>query len=288
MPMTTPLTHHEIAGPSPASALSPQSYAYLQSYIHRESGIVLDDDKQYLFAARLLPLVQSEKLASLNELCDRVASGRAPLLAAQVTEAMTTNETLFFRDAGIFESMKTIVFPALLEATRGERKIRIWSAAASTGQEAYSIAMSLLAAGIRPHQVEIVATDLSEQVLARARAGRYVQFEISRGLPTPLLLKHFSKVGLDWQIDAEVRGMVRFEKMDLRGSLAGIGACDLVLCRNVLIYFNADTKRQILASIARTLNPGGLLVLGCAETLLNLDHGFDRKAFGQSTFYKVR
>ena len=131
--MTTTVPQFETAaGRPPASALSPQSYAYLQSYIHRESGIVLDDDKQYLFAARLLPLVQSEKLASLDELCDRVASGQAPLLAAQVTEAMTTNETLFFRDAGIFETMKTIVFPMLLEATKGERKIRIWSAAAAT------------------------------------------------------------------------------------------------------------------------------------------------------------
>jgi len=287
--MTTTVPQFETAaGRPPASALSPQSYAYLQSYIHRESGIVLDDDKQYLFAARLLPLVQSEKLASLDELCDRVASGQAPLLAAQVTEAMTTNETLFFRDAGIFETMKTIVFPMLLEATKGERKIRIWSAAASTGQEAYSIAMSLLAIGARPNQVEIVATDLSEQVLTRARAGRYIQFEIGRGLPTPLLLKHFRKVGLDWQIDDEVRSMVRFEKMDLRGSLNGIGPCDLVLCRNVLIYFNANTKRQVLASIARTLHPAGLLVLGCAETLLNLDHGFERKQFGQSTFYAIR
>ncbi len=286
--MTTLPSYESFAGRPPAGALSPRSYSYLQSFIHRESGIVLDDDKQYLFAARLLPLVQSEKLASLDELCDRISSGRAPKLAALVTEAMTTNETLFFRDAGMFETLKTMVFPALLEAAKGERKVRIWSAAASTGQEAYSIAMSLLAIGVRPHQVEIIATDLSEQVLARARAGRYVQFEISRGLPTPLLLKHFSKVGLDWQLDAEVRAMVRFEKMDLRGNLSGIGPCDLVLCRNVLIYFNADTKRQILASIARTLNPGGLLVLGCAETLLNLDHGFERKQFGQSTFYTVR
>ncbi len=275
-------------GAGTAGALSARSYSFLQSFVRRESGIVLNEDKQYLFAARLLPIVQREKLSSLDDLCERVTAGRSPLLAAQVIEAMTTNETLFFRDAGVFEALKKTVFPAMLQAAEGTRKVRIWSAAASTGQEAYSIAMSLLASGIRPHQVDIVGTDLSEQVLVRARAGRYQQFEVSRGLPTPLLLKHFAKVGLDWQIDAELRSMVRFEKMDLRSSLASIGPCDLVLCRNVLIYFDDHTRRQILASIARTLTPGGLLILGCAETLLNMENGFERKVFGQSTFYTVR
>ena len=272
---------------APAKTLSARSYAFLQAYVHRESGIVLDEDKLYLFEARLLPIVQREKLASLDALCDQIAFGRSPALAAQVTEAMTTNETLFFRDAGTFEGLKTAVFPALAAAVAKDRKIRIWSAAASTGQEAYSIAITLLEMGIDPRRVEIIGTDLSEQVLQRARAGRYQQFEVSRGLPIMVLMKYFTKVGMDWQIRDDLRSMVRFERMDLRANLAVIGTCDVVLCRNVLIYFNAETKQKILASIRGILPPGGLLVLGCAETLINIDLGFERRSFGQATFYAV-
>ncbi len=274
--------------PAPSiGELSARSYSFLQTFIYAESGIVLDEDKQYLFESRLRPIVLRENLPSLDALCDHVASGRAPGLARHVVEAMTTNETLFFRDATIFEALKKDVFPALAAAA-GQRKLRIWSAAASTGQEAYSVAMSLLEAGFKPGQVEIVGTDLSEQVLERARAGKYVQFEVSRGLPIALLMKYFTKVGLDWQVKPELRTMVRFERLDLRGSFAGIGACDLVLCRNVLIYFDSATKQQILASVARNLVPGGMLVLGCAETLIGMDHRFERKLYGQSTFYSVR
>ena len=269
------------------ATLSPRCYSFLQSFVHRESGIVLDDDKRYLFEARLLPVVQREQLLSLEALCERIASGREPRLAAQVVEAMTTNETLFFRDSGIFAALRTIVFPAMAASVGAGRRIRIWSAAASTGQEAYSLAMTLLEAGINPHQVEIVATDLSEQVLERARHGRYVQFEVSRGLPTSMLMKYFTRVGLDWQIRDDLRSMVRFEKLDLRGDLATLGRCDLILCRNVLIYFDLETKQQIIAAIQKILNPGGLLLLGCAETLINMNFGFDRRILGQATFYSV-
>jgi chemotaxis protein methyltransferase CheR len=269
-----------------SSELSLQGYTFLQNYIHRESGIVLDDDKRYLIESRLLPIVRSAKLVSLDELCGKLAGGRTPELAAQVIDAMTTNETLFFRDTGVFEALRTTVLPARIAAA-GNRTLRIWSAASSTGQEAYSIAMTLLEAGISEYQVEIVGTDLSDQVLERARAGRYLQFEVSRGLPAPLLAKYFTKAGLDWQISEQLRSMVRFEKLDLRSNLASFGPFDLVLCRNVLIYFNAETKQQILTSIAKTLTHGGLLVLGCAETLIGLDNVFKRKVFGHTTFYTL-
>jgi len=281
-------TSHAAPGASQPSAISPQSYSFLQAYVHRESGIVLDGDKQYLFEARLLPIVQRENLASIDALCDRVASGRAPALAAQVTEAMTTNETLFFRDTSVFDALRTEVFPAQLAALRPGYKLRIWSAAASTGQEAYSIAIMLLESGVRPNQVEIIGTDLSEQVLERARIGRYLQFEVGRGLPTSILMKYFTKTGLDWRIKDEVRAMVRFERLDLRSSLTLVGRCDLVLCRNVLIYFDSATRNQILGSIANVLVAGGILGLGASETILNSDHGFERRTFGQSTFYTVR
>jgi len=285
-----PISRLEYPGSQAANAagtISPRNYTFLQTYIYRESGIVLDDDKQYLFESRLRPIVVRENLASIDALCDLVAAGRAPALATRVVDAMTTNETLFFRDTGIFETMKTTVLPALLAAA-GSRKLRIWSAASSTGQEAYSIAITLLEAKIDPRQVEIIGTDLSEQVVERASTGRYVQFEVGRGMPITLLLKYFTKVGLDWQIKPEVRSMVHFQKMDLRGNFGALGKFDLVLCRNVLIYFDSTTKEQIIASIARTLVPGGMLVLGCAETLISLDHGYERKVFGHSTFYAIR
>ena len=285
-----PISRLEYPGSPSASAaplISPRNYTFLQTYIYRESGIVLDEDKQYLFESRLRPIVVREGLASIDALCDLIATGRSPALATRVIDAMTTNETLFFRDTAIFEVMKTQVLPELIAAA-GSRKLRIWSAASSTGQEAYSLAITLLEARIDPSRVEIIGTDLSEQVVERAASGKYVQFEVGRGMPILLLMKYFTKVGLDWQIKPEVRNMVHFQKLDLRGSFATLGKFDLVLCRNVLIYFDATTKEQIIASIAKTILPGGMLVLGCAETLISVDHKYERKVFGHSTFYAVR
>jgi chemotaxis protein methyltransferase CheR len=232
--------------------------------------------------------VRDENLLSLDLLCKRLAENKSPALSRQVVEAMTTNETLFFRDIGMFEGLKTEIIPALFEAARGKRKVRIWSAASSTGQEAYSIAMLLLEQGIGPHQVEIVGTDLAQGVLNKAASGKYLQFEVSRGLPSTYLAKYFSKTGLDWQLSSEVRNMVRFQQLDLRSNLDSMGPCDLVLCRNVLIYFDIETKKAILSAIKRTLAPGGCLILGCAETVINLDNSFHRKMASSSVFYSVR
>ncbi len=269
-------------------ALSNESYRFLQKYIHDESGILLDDDKHYLIESRLMPIVRKEDLVSLEALCKRLALKNSLSLATQVIEAMTTNETLFFRDGALFDALKTLLLPAKLEEVRGRRKLRIWSAAASTGQEAYSLAMLLLEAGVSSNEVEILGTDLSEQVLTRARTGRYVQFEVNRGLPVSLLMRYFVKAGLEWQIKDEVRKMVRFQQFDLRGNLTLLGTWDLVLCRNVLIYFDTHTKKEILSAMRRALAPRGALVLGCAETVINLDDAFERKAIGLSTFYSVR
>lgn len=271
-----------------STKMSPASYRFLQRFVQRESGIVLDEDKLYLFEARLRPIVDREGLGSFDALCELLAGGRASPLAAQVTEAMTTNETLFFRDTNVFDMLRIHVFPARMAAIAGTRKLRIWSAAASTGQEAYSLAILLVQAGYSLKDVEIIGTDLSENVLDRARAGRYLQFEAGRGLPSDVLQTYFTRVGLDWQIDDEIRRMVRFERLDLRANLASLGRFDLVLCRNVLIYFDAGTKRQIVTSIARTLSPGGHLVLGCAESLIGMDEPFTRSTHGQSTLYSIR
>ena len=270
-----------------ATPMSAQSYSFLQSYILRQSGIVLDESKRYLIEARLLPIVRSHNIISLDSLCQRIAANTSPALNTQVIEAMTTNETLFFRDPGMFEALRTSVIPELLNSMKAGRKLRIWSAASSTGQEAYSLAMMLLQAGLSSRQVEIVGTDLAEHVLEKARQGKYVQFEVSRGLPMKFLSTYFVKSGMDWQLSSEVLNMVRFQQLDLRGSYHAVGQCDLILCRNVLIYFSVETKRSILANIRASLNPGGLLVLGCAETVIGIDDSFERKVCGSSTFYAV-
>ena len=270
-----------------ATPMSAQSYTFLQNYILRQSGIVLDESKRYLIEARLLPIIRSQNIISLDSLCQRIAANISPALNTQVIEAMTTNETLFFRDPAMFEALRTSVIPDLLATVKPGRKLRIWSAASSTGQEAYSLAMMLLQSGVTNRQVEIIGTDLAEHVLEKARLGRYVQFEVSRGLPMKYLSSYFVKAGMDWQLSNEALSMVRFQQLDLRGSYHAIGQCDLVLCRNVLIYFSVETKRSILASIRATLNYGGLLVLGCAETVIGVDDAFERKVCGNSTFYVV-
>ena len=270
-----------------ANALTRENYAFLQAYIQNESGIVLDDGKQYLIESRLLPILREKNVLSLDALCQRLAENRSSPLAKRGIEAMTTNETLFFRDPTMFDALRAHVLPALFDAVKGGRKVRIWSAAASTGQEAYSLAMLLLEMGKGAEQVEIIGTDLSEQVLERARLGRFIQFEVSRGLPSQYLMKYFDRAGLDWQLKECVRKMVRFHPLDLRRSLKTVQRCDLVLCRNVLIYFNTETKKQVLAAIKEVLAPGGVLVLGCAETVINLDRGFKRAVVGQSTFYSI-
>lgn len=265
--------------------LSASNYAFLQRYIHAESGIVIEAGKQYLLEARLLPILREHNVGSLDALAGMLASKASSPLARLVIEAMTTNETLFFRDLAMFDALRLHVFPDLFESLGRSRKLRIWSAAASTGQEAYSIAMLLLEMGKTSKDVEILGTDLSTQVLARASEGRYPQFDVNRGLPASFLMKYFVRSGLEWQLQDQVRNMVRFEPLDLRRDFKFLGTFDLILCRNVLIYFDPATKTKIVDLMRTLLAPGAMLVLGCAETVLNIHGGFKRVPFGSSAFY---
>ncbi len=271
----------------PAAQLDPASYRFLQEYIYRESGIVLDGDKHYLLEARLTPILRERQISSLNDLCALLEANGDGGLKRQVVEAMTTHETSFFRDAAHHDALRTIVLPALVAERRDVRKLRFWSAAASSGQEAYSLAMMLLEMGLGGWNIEILGTDLSTQVLARAGAGKYLQIEVNRGLPVAYLVKYFMRVGLDWQLKDEVRRMVRFAPLDLRQGLRSLGPFDIVFCRNVLIYFDVESKRKILAELRETLTPGGYLLLGGTETTLNLDARFERKTVGPAVFYQV-
>ncbi|MBL8242377.1 MAG: protein-glutamate O-methyltransferase CheR [Bryobacterales bacterium] len=269
------------------SSITAENYAFLQRYIYQESGIVIDAGKNYLLESRLLPIVKQENLSTLNDLCNLLRA-TAPLpLKSKVVESMTTNETLFFRDIALFDGFQKNVLPELINARRDTKKISIWSAAASSGQEAYSIAMILKDMGLEGWRIQILGTDLNQQILDRAAAGRYLQIEVNRGLPAKYLVKHFTRVGLDWQINDSLRSMVSFQKFDLRSSMRSLGPFDIVFCRNVLIYFDVETKKKILSEIQKTMNSRGLLALGAAETTINLSTTYSRVAYGPATFYQV-
>ncbi len=269
-----------------AAALDPTNYRFLQEYVYRESGIVLDHDKQYLIEARLVPIVTREKLGSLNDLCALLRTVNSSAVKQQVVDSMTTNETQFFREMAHYDALRTEVIPRLVEQRQGLRRMTFWSAASSTGQEAYSLAIMLLEMGLGAWNIQILGTDLSTKVLERARSGRFPQIEVNRGLPVQYLLKYFTRAGLEWQLKDEVRRMVRFEGFDLRRSMRAMGPFDVVFCRNVMIYFDAATKKKILADIRGTLFGGGYLLLGGSETTLGLDEAYQRTAIGKTVFYR--
>ncbi|MGI4758561.1 MAG: CheR family methyltransferase [Janthinobacterium lividum] len=266
------------------ASCSPRSYAFLQQLIYTESGIVLDSDKQYLMETRLLPVAKKHGIETLDGLSAALASRTPPALKSEVIDAMTTNETLFFRDPSLFDALKSTVFPELFGA-RGTRRLRIWSAAASSGQEAYTLAMLMLDMGRSSADVEIVGTDLATHVLERARTGRYGQFEVGRGLPGNYLMKYFARSGMEWEVKSSVKSLVRFQQLDLRKDLRHMGTFDLILCRNVLIYFDSATKSSILGALRQQLAPSGMLALGCAETIMGLHSGYRRKAVQQAALY---
>ena len=264
----------------------PQNHlSYLQQHVYAGSGIVLDAEKEYLMEARLAPILRERGLASLLELCEVLRSTQSSPLHAQVVEAMTTNETYFFREPAHYDALRHTIVPDLMALRSGTRKITCWSAASSTGQEAYSLAMMLLEMGLGAWNIDILGTDLSPRVLKQAESGRYTQLEVNRGLPVTLLLKYFRRMGLEWELKEEVRRMVRFRSFDLRSAMRSIGPFDVVFCRNVLIYFDLPTKRQILEEIHGSLFRGGYLLVGATEAGLPAGKHFQRQAVGGAVVY---
>jgi len=251
-------------------------YEFLRRRLKERSGLVLSADKQYLVESRLLPVVRRSGLGSLGELVAALRAAPECALATAVVEAMTTNESFFFRDKTPFEHFRQAIMPALMAARRASRSIRIWCAAASTGQEPYSLAMCLkeMARDVAGWHIEIIATDLSGEVLEKARAGLYTQFEVQRGLPIQLLIKHFSQSGELWQIAPDIRGMVKYRQLNLLHDFSQLGPFDLIFCRNVLIYFDQDTKTSVLNRMASLTAADGYLVLGAAETVVGLTDRF--------------
>jgi chemotaxis protein methyltransferase CheR len=256
--------------------VTPQDFDYLRALLRERSGLVLSAEKQYLAESRLLPVARRHGMTTLGELVGKLKSDSTASMAAEVIEAMTTNETFFFRDKVPFDHFRDTILPALIVARAREKRIRIWCSASSTGQEPYSLAMTLKGMGARlaGFRTEIVATDISGEVLERAKAGIYSQFEVQRGLPIQQLVKFFSQVGEAWQIAAEIRAMVQFRPLNLLKDFSALGTFDVVFCRNVLIYFDQETKIGVLNRLARQMPEDGFLALGAAETVVGLTDAF--------------
>ena len=255
-----------------------EDFELLTKLVERRSGLVLTREKLYLLESRLIPLARKRGMSGLDDLATAIRLRGEESLLAAVTEAMTTNESSFFRDSKPFDIFRNFVLPNLLDGRAPSRPIRIWSAAASTGQEAYSIAMCLREDGAKlsGQRFEIVATDLSTEVLEKARVGMYSQFEVQRGMPITMLMKYFNQVNEMWQVDAAIRAMVKFQPQNLLNDFSSLGPFDVVFCRNVLIYFGRETKRMVFERISRVMPADGFLFLGGAETVFGITEQFTR------------
>ncbi len=255
--------------------MNPPDYEYLRKLLKDHSGLDLSADKQYLIESRLLPLSRKSGLAGISELVQKMKGGSASIIS-QVVEAMTTNETFFFRDKVPFDHFRDSIMPEVLKARASRKSVRIWCAAGSTGQEPYSLAMCLkeMSAALSGWRVEILATDLSQEVLEKSKAGIYSQFEVQRGLPIQMLVKYFKQIGEFWQVNADVRAMVQHRQLNLLHDFSQLGVFDVIFCRNVLIYFDQDTKINIFNRLAKMTEPDGFLALGAAETVVGLTEAF--------------
>jgi chemotaxis protein methyltransferase CheR len=255
--------------------VTPLDYEFLRKLLKERSGLDLSADKQYLVESRLVPLARKAGLPGIGELVAKMKGG-ADKLTVEVVEAMTTNETFFYRDKVPFDHLRDTILPVMMQSRASRKTLRIWSAACSTGQEPYSIAMCLKekAAAMPGWRFEIVGTDLSQEVLEKSKAGIYSQFEVQRGLPIQLLVKYFTQVGELWQVSSELRGMIQHKQLNLLQDFSHLGKFDVIFCRNVLIYFDQDTKINIFERMSKIIEPDGMLMLGAAESVVGITDAF--------------
>ncbi|OLE21395.1 MAG: chemotaxis protein CheR [Actinobacteria bacterium 13_1_20CM_3_71_11] len=269
-------------------SLSEADFAYVAGLVRRESAIVLSPGKEYLVEARLLPVARQAGAASLADFLDALQRRPDPAVHRCVVDALTTNETSWFRDREPYTALSGTVLPELVSARTATRTLRIWSAACSSGQEPYSLAMTVqqdLPAGWRYH---VTATDISTEMIGRARSGEYSQVEVNRGLPAPLLARFFTPSGTGWRISPALRENVTFQQMNLAAPLPSMAPFDVIFLRNILIYFDVETKRTVLRNVGRLLRPDGYLFLGAAETTIGVDDSFERVAIGRTSAYRPR
>ena len=262
-------------------------FDYIRKLVHRHAAVVLEADKAYLAELRLAPLARREGVGSIRALVKRMRGQVFNRLHEQAVEALVTTETSFFRDHHPFEALRAFVLPELLKQRTQADPLTIWCAACARGQEPYSIAMLLREYFRESAAVQLIASDLSEEMLAAARAGRYSQFEIDRGVSPVLRQSYFRKQGTMWQIDEAVQRMVAFRKINLAEAWPPLPAMDIIFLRNVLIYFDVETKKAVLGRVHRLLRPNGYLFLGGAETVINLDDRFERVDYGKASCYRL-
>ncbi len=271
-------------------AITKASFDYIQGLVRKRSALILEPGKEYLVESRLDPLARQEGFSSLHEMVERLRSSPSCDLHRKVVEAMTTNETSFFREIRLFEMFKKTILPQILALRASRRTLNLWSAACSGGQEPYSIAMLL-----REHfpslgswNINLIASDISTEMLARAQAGRFNQIEINRGLPANLLVKYFQKHGVVWEINPDIRQMVEFREINLIHPWLSLPRMDVIFMRNVLIYLDVETKKNILDRVARLLDPDGYVLLGGAETTTNLDDSFESLSCDGAMCFRLR
>jgi len=271
-------------------AISDADFRYIRDFVYKSAAIVLDDGKGYLIESRLQPLAKRSGFASVDAMIAQLRAQTQNGLHWNVVEAMTTNETYFFRDVHPLEMLKKTVFPDLIKRREKERQLNIWCAAASSGQEIYTILIILKESfpWLSSWKLNVIATDISKEMIERGREGCYTQLEVNRGLPASLLIKYFQKIGIQWQIKEELRRMVQFKEMNLAHPWPIIYPMDLVLMRNVLIYFDLQTKKEIFGRLRKVLRPDGCLVLGGAETPMGIDDAFQRVAVEKGSYYQAQ
>jgi chemotaxis protein methyltransferase CheR len=270
-------------------AISSQTFQYFRELVLARSAIILDLGKEYLVESRLTPVARANGFPSVDELAAVLAKADFNSMHRQAVEAMTTNETSFFRDAHPFEMLRQTIIPRIMARRAADRRLSFWCAAASTGQEPYSVAMLLREnfPELRTWRVDFLATDLSAAVLAKARSGRFTQLEANRGLPAPLLLKYFTKIGTEWQVNDDLRSMIDYRELNLIERWPSMPPIDVVFMRNVLIYFDVPTKREILRNVRSVMSPHGHLLLGGAETTMGIDDQFEREQIGRGSAYRL-
>ncbi len=269
-------------------SLSAQEFAFVSGLVRRDAAIVLETGKEYLVEARLMPLARALGVPTVSEFVNHAQRRPEPDTHRRIVDALTTNETSWFRDGEPFNRLVTMVLPDLIARRAGNRSLQIWSAACSSGQEPYTLAMVLQDSLPAGWSFEIVGTDISTEMLSRADAGQYSQLEVNRGLPATLLVRHFERTGANWQVSPALRKTVSFRRLNLAAPLPALGPFDVVFLRNVLIYFDVETKRSVLQRVASTMRPDGWLFLGAAETTIGIDDRYERIVSGRTSAYRVR
>lgn len=268
--------------------MHPQDVEFIRQLLAREAGVVLDHGRAMLIESRLLPVARHEGCPSLEALVQLLRRTPESSLVHRVVTAMTESETSFFRDVEPFVALHHEVLPRLVSARGQERSLTIWCGAASNGQEPYSIAMLLRDKfpQLQDWRIRIIASDVSPDAVARARMGRYSQFDVNRGLPSSYLVRFFRQVGGEWEVDESVRAMVEFVEINLHGDWPALPPCDVVFLRNVLTYFDGGARSRVLARVRALLRPDGYLFLGSQETARPEDEPFACEPLGRTAVYR--